>query len=88
MLEDKDFERLITLGVDGYFRKPIDQKLLKTIVGMTLTKATKLGRKHSRMFLKDAVFEFKPEVLDNLIIKIKNMNSLYEEFNKVRDTEL
>ena len=79
-----DFEKLITVGVDGYFKKPIDQDLLKTIVGMTLTKATKLGKKHSRMFLKDAGVDLKPELMNNLIDKIKHINTLYEDFNGTR----
>ena len=79
-----EFEKLITAGVDGYFRKPINQNLLKTIVGMTLTKATKLGRKHARMFHETVGMKFDNSVLDNIIEKSKHLNILYEEFHSSR----
>lgn len=83
-LTKKDFEKLITAGVDGYFRKPIKNELLQTIVGMTLTKANKLSKKHAKLFRQNAPANFDNTMIDNILEKTKHLNSLYEEFNHNR----
>ena len=75
-----DFERLITLGVDGYFRKPIDMQLLQTIVGMTLTKSSKIGKKHASIIQRNYGFHLETSTLDKLLAKMKRINNRHEEF--------